>query len=388
MSGQIPKYPPAALSDEPMPKRISTPAGDRLSTIIEGGGASHLSRSTRSSSRLSMNRVSAGLGLPPRESHEQSYTTIWSDANLPVRDSEKVDRSWRDDNFFLRRGGWKRLILLILIFVIIIVGVVLGLVFGLKSRNSKQSAPPSTKTNADTTPTSSFSSSSSGSSSDPDPTPTHTAAAAPSASSTPSKFPIGTYSMVTYLSTVQTNCTSNPDTWTCFPYSTYGENQAKSMTTFNWNITAGSSPDTYKISSTDDPFSVSFSNVDLNIVDKGQASEHYMFQLTYDKQVQPSASLTDDDATTTCFYNATTFQSYLYTQMAKDYPSSGIKDANASYTEWPFAMRVEEVAGGGDNVPNCYKTNNNVVGDQIDSDSLKPQAGGELCDCLYLNWFP
>lgn len=98
-------------------------------------------RHSKRVSRISTHRTSAAaLGLPPRESVEQSYTTIWSDANLPGQDPEKinqVNRRWRDNNFFVRRGGWKRLLLLLLIIVIIIIGVVVGLVFGLRSHHSK-----------------------------------------------------------------------------------------------------------------------------------------------------------------------------------------------------------------------------------------------------------
>lgn len=159
------------------------------------------------------------------------------------------------------------------------------------------------------------------------------------------------------------------------------------MTSFNWNISAGSFPDTYQISSVDDPFAISFTS-DLNLIDKGEDSEHYRFQITFDKKVIPSTSLTDDDSSTVCFYNSTTFQSYIYTKMSQDYPPSDMKTTNASYAPWPYAVRVEEVAGGGDSVPNCYKANNGVIGERVKSDSLKAQDAGALCDCLYMNWIP
>lgn len=161
------------------------------------------------------------------------------------------------------------------------------------------------------------------------------------------------------------------------------------MATFNWNISAGSQANSHVISSVDNS-SVPFSDVPLNIVAQGKDSEHYMFQFSYDKQINLTSSLTGDDGgSTTCFYNSTTFQAYLYTKMASDYPPKGITpNSEASYDAWPYAVRVEEVVGGGDNVPNCYTMVDGQMGEPVDSDSLKPQDGGSLCDCLYMNWTP
>lgn len=158
------------------------------------------------------------------------------------------------------------------------------------------------------------------------------------------------------------------------------------MAAFNWNISGTSN--SYTISSVDDS-SIPFSKVPLKLISQGKDSEHYMFQLSFDKQVNLTSSLTNDGSDTTCFYNSTTFQAYLYTKMASSYPPKGISpNSEASYDAWPYAVRVEEVVGGGDNVPNCYKMVDGQIGNQIESDSLKPQDAGSLCDCLYMNWTP
>lgn len=171
----------------------------------------------------------------------------------------------------------------------------------------------------------------------PNTNPTATASS-PSATSTPENFPLGSYSMVTFLDTVQTNCTANPATWTCNPYTTFNSDPLKAVATFNW-IISSSSPDKYKISSTENPFSISFKNEDLKIIDEGEETERYHFQLSQTKTVTPSESLTDDDdADTECEFADTSLQAFLYTKMASTYPDTekGHPDGNPDFPLWPF----------------------------------------------------
>lgn len=156
------------------------------------------------------------------------------------------------------------------------------------------------------------------------------------------------------------------------------------MATFNWIITAGSQKGSYQISSTDNPFAITFKNAPLSLLDSGLDSERYRFQITTDKVVQPSGSITDDNSQATCYYNGTNLQAYLYTKMAKGYPTTQ-QTIDATYPPWPFAVRVEQVIAGGNNVPNCYKTNNGQLGQRISS-GLDAQDAGSLCSCLYKNW--
>jgi hypothetical protein len=215
--------------------------------------------------------------------------------------------------------------------------------------------------------------------------PTPTGANSPTSTVLSKDFPIGVYSFVTFLDTVQTDCASNPDTWTCFPYAVYNTDASKALTTFNWIISAGSKSGTYQISSTNNPFAINFRNSPLTIVDQGQDSERYHFQITMDKVVIPTAALTSDNSASTCFFNSTTFTGYLYTKMAKDYPTSIQTGIDAAYQPWPFAARAEQTAAGGANVPNCYKTNNGNLGDRI-TQNITSGDPTTLCSCLYKNW--
>jgi hypothetical protein len=197
---------------------------------------------------------------------------------------------------------------------------------------------------------------------------------------------VGSYSFVSFLDTVQTNCTANPDTWTCYPYTTFNDDPNESMATFNWIITSPKA-NTFAISSTTNPYSISFTNTPLELLDEGLTTERYRFQLETNKPVSPSGSLTSDNAAVNCFYNSTTLQAYLYTKMASSYPdaSKGENSGNPTFPVWPFALRVEQIIGGGQDVPNCWTLNNGVPDQQI-TDGLQAQDAGQLCSCLYKNW--
>jgi hypothetical protein len=191
--------------------------------------------------------------------------------------------------------------------------------------------------------------------------------------------------LLTFLDTVQTNCTQNPSTWTCYPYTDYNTDASKSLATFNWIISG--SKGKYQISSTDNPFSISFKNADLELLDEGESTERYRFQLSETKTVSPSSALSDDNAAVECDFEGTSLQAYLYTKMARTYPntSKGEPEGDSTYPAWPFAVRVEQAVGGGQGIPACYKLNNGQHGDQI-TQGLDAQDPSGLCSCLYKNW--
>lgn len=103
------------------------------------------------------------------------------------------------------------------------------------------------------------------------------------------------------------------------------------------------------------------------------------------KTVKPTSNLTVDNSATTCFFNQTTFQAYLYTKAERTFPTDSVSVTGASYTEWPYRVRVEQVASGGSDVPNCYKITDGNVGEKI-QDGLEAQDASNLCSCLYKNW--
>jgi hypothetical protein len=213
--------------------------------------------------------------------------------------------------------------------------------------------------------------------------PTSGVGSSPTSTNLPNGFPVGTYSFSTFLDTVTTDCTPDANTWTCFPYTIYNDDKVRALTTFNW-IIKESSQGSYSISSVQNPFAINFENAAMKIVDRGGDNERYQFQVTMDKTVVPSAPISADGSAATCIYNSTTMTGYLYTKRVKNYPSSDQGAANATYQAWPYAVRVEQTVGGGEDVPNCYRTTNGNLGDRIGNTTATDPT--TLCSCLYRNF--
>ena len=200
-------------------------------------------------------------------------------------------------------------------------------------------------------------------------------------------FPAGSYSFTTFLDTVQADCTSNAATWQCYPYTTYNQSASGAMTIFNWIISPKNdgSP-TFVISSSDNPFALDFSNATLTLVDAGLSTEAYTFQVPMDKKVIPTTALTGDNSASICDYDDTTFSASLYTKMAMTYPAGSSAQTNSTvgaFQQWPYAVSVQQVIGGGVNVPACYETMNGNQGNRI---SLETQPSQSTCRCTYQNF--
>lgn len=224
------------------------------------------------------------------------------------------------------------------------------------------------------------------------------APAAPSSSSSPSAepFPIGSYTFTTFLDTTSTNCTSNPDSWKCEPSVTYATSPTNAQATFNWIISAANSTSApasnLTISSTNNPFSINFSNATLTLVDAGTDNERYTFTTTVIKAVFPSFSVR-------CDYNNTQFTADLYTGKPKSYPSNTTSAASSSATgaagapaggafaEWDYAVDATQDIGGGVDVPACYNLVNGQPADRVTSGyTVMPAA--DFCSCAYKNYDP
>ncbi|KAH7065296.1 hypothetical protein B0J12DRAFT_30314 [Macrophomina phaseolina] len=349
----------------PAEKKISTPAGQRLSHIMDTRAPPVPPRSfLRNKNLADVDESSTSSVLGGKNGF---YSNAWSDGGIFRKDATL--EALRSNRHIAKRGGWWRLALIVAIVIAAIIALALGLVFGLrKTKNDSSDRSSSSSSAAADSPNSSSNGSNQNSS------------GSNSTSTTSADFPLGTYSFTTFLDTVTTDCTSNEATWTCPPYTIYNSNKAKSAMTFNWIITG--SEGNYKISSTDNPLALEFEDVDLEMVSKGQDSERYHFQFTMDKKVIPSTSITDDDSSAVCFFNSTIFTGYLYTKMEKDYPTSEDDESN---TPWPYAVRAEQSIGGGEDVPNCYKTENGRITEQI-TDGLNATDASTLCSCLYRNY--
>lgn len=105
------------------------------------------------------------------------------------------------------------------------------------------------------------------------------------------------------------------------------------------------------------------------------------------KEVIPTGVITNDGSTAKCFYNDTTFTGYLYTKMAKEYPTSTESNGNPAYQPWPFAARAEQVAASGPDAPNCYVYTNGNLGARV-TGNLTVADPQMLCDCNYRNYQP
>lgn len=194
----------------------------------------------------------------------------------------------------------------------------------------------------------------------------------------PAQFPLGSYNMHTFLDTVQTNCTSQSSTWQCPPGIDYNTDHVRSLATFPFTITG--SPGAYTIAPTAGSLAfnnITFSPTILSLVNAGQSSENYRFHIIMNKNVDTTISGT----AVSCTFSATTFQGYLYTRMTSDYPAAGQQTPGGAQP-WPYAVRFEQVVGGGDSTPSCVKagTTDPFKG------GLKAQDQGSLCSCLYKNW--
>jgi hypothetical protein len=151
----------------------------------------------------------------------------------------------------------------------------------------------------------------------------------------PSGFPLGVYSLVTFLDTVQTGCTSNNATWTCAPYTDYYSDPQKALSVINWEITGV--PGAYKISSKDTSnLDMSFQNAPFDLLDKGKDTERYRFQISRTKSVNMTGTLGDLKGDFGCDYGATNLQAYLYTKMKRSFPDDTIAVSDSGHPVWPF----------------------------------------------------
>lgn len=169
---------------------------------------------------------------------------------------------------------------------------------------------------------------------------TPTSAVAPSAM--PSGFPLGTYSLIAFLDTVQSACTANNATWACTPNTNYYDDPQKALTILTWTISG--SAGAYEISSKgqDATFGTIFQNEQLNLLDAGKDTERYRFQLSRTKTVNMTGSIGDQSGSFECDYGATTIQGSLYTKMARTYPQDTIAVGNTDNPNWPFGKSDQQ----------------------------------------------
>lgn len=286
--------------------------------------------------------------------------------------AEKSERL-HENHLIAKRGGWGRLIVVLVVLVCVAIGLGVGLGVGLNHHKKSARLSSSSSTSSTT-------------------------------SDTALGFPLGEYSLNTALRDIQTNCTSNAATWRCYPYSIYSNDSSASASeaVFNWILTNTSAsymsnislPTTsssgvlanISLSSSANPFSISITNASLTYYNDNDRPR-FGFNLTTSKQVVPSIALTTDNAASTCFYNKTMLVGLLYLSDAPSvtYPASSNATTLDSYQAWPYALRVEQIADGGTDVPACYETVDGSVGNAI-TGVLTTESEIDQCVCDYANF--
>lgn len=346
---------------------------DRLSTILENN-ADAPSKKQDAGRWSAISKKSA----PPRasaESRPPPYARFaFQEDGYRLGEGEKTARIKTGSS---KRGGLGRL-LLILLGVLVLLAIALGVGLGVGLTRSRKSSPT-----AD--------------------------AAAETNQSTPAVFPFGEYSFITALHNVQTNCTSNPATWSCWPYTTYNSSpnasitsNAGSMATFNWVLSntssiyptnsTGSWPAgngvsaNVSVSTTSDPFGISFTNQNTTWFNTN-SNPYLSFSFTMSKNVVPSTSITSDNTQSQCFYNETMFTATIYLSNSSYVPMTQLDSlsVDGGYTPWPYAVKVEQTSPGGQDIPACYETIDGDIGQRITS-GLTAEPANSQCVCEYQNF--
>jgi len=136
----------------------------------------------------------------------------------------------------------------------------------------------------------------------------------------------------------------------------------------------------YTISSSANPFAITFSNLSLSLIDAGTAIERFTFSYTYDKLVIPSTAITNDNTQAECYFNGTTMSAALYTKRNTSTGSVNATTKGGPWTNWPYAAEVNETRSGGANVPNCYEQPGTPI-----TTGLASQPTSSSCGCYYRN---
>ncbi|KAH8682462.1 hypothetical protein BX600DRAFT_492499 [Xylariales sp. PMI_506] len=324
-------------------------------------------------------------GYPPpaytidKQQYPESTSTLASapTASPSLEEREDIQPSWR-----ARKGGWCRLALLVLLPIVSHWGYTrtLGKHESFEYRSSEKNKKKIARE--------------------------FLRYPSPPATSPPSSnltFPAGSYTFTTALANVSTACTSNPDTFRCYPYSTYSAAPAASTAQFFWTIapangeeaaaaasSSSSSSSSYAITASNNPFVPQFSNVPLAFLDRGQPTERMTFNFTMNAAVIPAAPLDASGVAATCYFNGTVMSATIWTRLAATFPAANLTfgsavgagaPASSSFADWPYAVEIAQVASAGLGVPDCRSA---ADGSALGSFALAPGSGD--CECFYSNY--
>ncbi|KAK8009030.1 hypothetical protein PG991_011581 [Apiospora marii] len=272
-----------------------------------------------------------------------------------AQQSEKADHSVK--GWLAKRGGWYRAALMAALAVCTIVALTVGLVLGLRQRNNPSATPSDQE------------------------------------GEQPVLFPAGSYSFTTALYDVKTDCTSNNDTFRCYPNKIYNQSRPdspESESTYFWTISQVNSW-AYTITAAPNPFVPQFTNLSLTQLEANQPGERltFTFQM-HGAAVVPLATLGgggNDTRSATCYYNDTVVTGTIWTRRPAAFPANlttsvsngGGKGrpltASTTFDPWPYAVQVVQSTR---DAPNCQDIDGNRVGGNFG-------RAGE-CSCSYANF--
>ncbi|KAL9053808.1 MAG: hypothetical protein Q9162_004527 [Coniocarpon cinnabarinum] len=245
---------------------------------------------------------------------------------------------FRRSLFRSRRGGLWRLLFLLLLLLLLLglgLGLGLGLTIGKRKHNETNTSPGSA--GDDTAP----------------------------------PFPIGNWTIPVVLQTQNSACSSRPETFTCFPYTTYSDSPSRSAFTFLWTITSTSpsSPnnDTLSITANANTFALTFGPTPLQHLDVGSANERFAFEVPVPKDVQPSVSLGSGERDM-CRFPTATLKGALYVHGNGTGVGSG--DGGTGPEIWPGTTWISHESSQG---LQCTDANSGAV--------IPVAPGAGLCEC-------
>ncbi|KAF5017719.1 hypothetical protein F66182_10317 [Fusarium sp. NRRL 66182] len=178
--------------------------------------------------------------------------------------------------------------------------------------------------------------------------------------SEPPQYPAGSFSFKTTLQNTSTECTSNPSTWRCFPY-TQG-----SSATFFWIITSVNST-SYTISSSANPFAPSFTNLTLTPTPN---NDRLQFSFSMNKTVVPDDKLSASNRAAECVFDDTHVDATLW--------MNGGEGNGDRFADWPGDVEIVQRKTFGSGPLECVDSDGGSVGDV--------RATSGACECRYANY--
>ncbi|KAK3394432.1 hypothetical protein B0H63DRAFT_45573 [Podospora didyma] len=320
-----PSVPPKSPRRQPAspiagPSAIASASGAKTSNV-------YLSPTATASSRRQTLSVASGSG-------------DGTEGSAPDRQSETRRGSIRDHEWVAKRGGWYRLVVGTIVVVGLVVGLSVGLTIGLRKRNESPLPPP---------------------------LPTEF-------------FPAGSYAFTAALTNLSSACTTDPNSWTCYPFALYDPAlPSRSAATFYWIIEPVSNSE-YVISSSANPFAPSFSTVPLSLLDGNQYAERFTFKFSLDKADMVAVPGSADEIT--CWFNSTLVSATIWTRARANYPANITQvpdpvNATNVFAPWPYRVEVKQTRKGG---PDCR----DKAGRPVKVGNGGSGGNGE-CACSYAN---